>query len=322
MKSLFQENLKKLAKIYSQKYIAEKTGFSQASINNYLAKTSEPSIQFLVALKNAFGINVENFLFDVYSEESNKGYDKFVGNYFIYFFNNDSYKGEVHKSLKNTLNYGVLSIYRENPQSNSVKILATFSPDRWKMIKLLKECNQSNNFEDLTQWEEGGDHTYCGDIETNDHSIFINLKCDEIGDNAYIILNNPQTAKTEYQGGMGTVNSVARGREHNPCVQLIIISKKVLDLPEGEIYNTLRLDEYNIRVDDACKDIVDIFKRLYIEQNEISLELTDEQKQSIVKNKLEYHFKNILEANIFRFAKVSNKEDDAIYNLIKEGVDA
>ena len=38
MNNNFQNNLKKLAGRFSQKYIAEKTGFSQSSINNYLTK--------------------------------------------------------------------------------------------------------------------------------------------------------------------------------------------------------------------------------------------------------------------------------------------
>ena len=63
MNSMFQENLKKLTKQYTQKGIADRTGFSQSSINNYLSKVSEPSIQFLIALKDAFGISVDDFLF-------------------------------------------------------------------------------------------------------------------------------------------------------------------------------------------------------------------------------------------------------------------
>ena len=58
-----------------------------------------------------------------------------------------------------------------------------------------------------------------------------------------------------------------------------------------------------------------------LKKNEISLELTDNQKQAIIRNKLEYHFNEILEANAFRFAKITNKEDDDIYRLIKEGID-
>ena len=81
MNNNFQNNLKKLAGRFSQKYIAEKTGFSQSSINNYLTKNSEPSIQFLVALKDAFGICVDDFLFSDYVSENYVSYEKFLGNY-------------------------------------------------------------------------------------------------------------------------------------------------------------------------------------------------------------------------------------------------
>ena len=68
--SNFQKNLKVLANKYTQKYIAEKTGFSQSSINNYLAKSCEPSIQFLIALKNEFGICIDDFLFSEIEAEN------------------------------------------------------------------------------------------------------------------------------------------------------------------------------------------------------------------------------------------------------------
>lgn len=73
--SMFQENLKKLAGQYSQKYIAHRTGFSQSSINNYLSKSSEPSIQFLIALKEAFGISVDDFLFSSFDAKEQVSYE-------------------------------------------------------------------------------------------------------------------------------------------------------------------------------------------------------------------------------------------------------
>ena len=66
---------------------------------------------------------------------------------------------------------------------------------------------------------------------------------------------------------------------------------------------------------------MDLFKRLYSDNNEIALSLSENQKNAIIQNKLEYHFNEILQANMFRFAKISNKEDDKIYKLIKEGID-
>ena len=74
-KTAFQNNLKILTSKYTQKYIAECTGFSQSSINNYLTKNSEPSIQFLVALKNAFGICLDDFLFSDIDLSNEVSYD-------------------------------------------------------------------------------------------------------------------------------------------------------------------------------------------------------------------------------------------------------
>ena len=317
MNSMFQDNLKKLTLKYTQKYVATKTGFSQSSINNYLSKNSEPSIQFLIALKNAFGISVDDFLFSDFKLDEQASFDRFMGNYLIYYYNNDSYKGEVHKNLKNTLNYGVLSVFKDFQFDKSVQVKAIFTKARTDAIKLLKSLNATNEINKI--YEESG-NVYCGDISTSGQSIFIDLSNIENGDKSFIILNNPPS-KLNYIGGVGTVNSIARGREHNPCIQFIIMSKKLIDVPDGELYDLLKFDDFTINLDFAIKDVIDLFKRLYAEKNEISLELTDNQKQAIVRNKLEYHFNEILEANVFRFAKISNKEDDAIYKLIREGID-
>ena len=101
----------------------------------------------------------------------------------------------------------------------------------------------------------------------------------------------------------------------------MIISKKLIDKPDGEIYDYLKFDDINVNLDYAIKDLVELFKRMFAEKNEIASSLTENQKIAILQNKIEYHFNEILEANVFRFAKISNKEDDAIFKLIREGVD-
>lgn len=317
MNSKFQENLKKLTQNYSQKQIALKTGFSQSSINNYLSGSSDPSIQFVIALKEAFGISVDNFLFGDYEVENKVSFDQFLGNYLIYYYNNSSYKGEVHTNISNTLNYGVLSVYKNS--SANVSVFATFFKEKINATRMLKLLNaDSDNTEEI--YRNNG-NVYEGDISYTDQSLFFNLSNKDNYDRCFIILNNPPT-KQKYIGGVGTVNSIARGREHNPCVQFVILSKKIINVPDGELYKILKFEDYSVNLDFAIKDTIDLFKRLYAEKNELSLELSDIQKQAIVRNKLEYYFNDILSANTFRFAKVSNKEDDGIYKLIKEGVDA
>ena len=99
------------------------------------------------------------------------------------------------------------------------------------------------------------------------------------------------------------------------------MSQKLIDKPDGEIYECLKFDDFSVNLDFAVKELVDLFKRLYSENNEIAISLSENQKNAIIQNKLEYHFNEILQANMFRFAKISNKEDDKIFKLIKEGID-
>ena len=317
--SNFQNNLKVLAGKYTQKYIADRTGFSQSSINNYLTKSSEPSIQFLIALKNAFGICIDDFLFSEIDADDNTVYDRFVGNYIVYYYNNNSYKGEVHNNLANTLSYGVISVVKEKNLDKKVVVYGSFMKAKAEAIKLLKHLNSLSGGDIINAYLETNNY-YKGDIKTTQQSIFVELFNKFLGDQCYIILNNPPS-KANYIGGVGTINTVARGREHNPCVQFLLISKRLVDKPDGEIYECLKFEDINVNLDNAVKELIELFKRLYVEKNELANTLTENQKSAIVQNKLEYHFSEILEANVFRFAKISNREDDLVYKLIKEGVD-
>ena len=318
--SNFQKNLRVLANKYTQKYIADCTGFSQSSINNYLTKSSEPSIQFLIALKNSFGICIDDFLFSEIETEEEVSYERFIGNYIVYYYNNSSYKGEVHTNLTSTLNYGVISIVKEHILDKNVVVYGTFMKAKTEATKLLQKLNSYTSGEQIINDYKGTESFYVGDIKTTAQSIFIDMYNKVNGDQCYMIFNNPPST-SNYIGGVGTVNTIARGREHNPCVQFVIISKYLIDKPDGEIYECLKFDNINVNLDYAVKDLIDLFKRMYVEKNEISDNLSEYQKVAIIQNKLEYHFDDLIESNIFRFAKISNKEDDAIYKLIREGID-
>ena len=316
--SNFQKNLKVLANIHTQKHIAEKTGFSQSSINNYLTKSSEPSIQFLIALKNAFGICIDDFLFSEIDLDNQENHDRFIGNYLVYYYNNNSYKGEVHTNLSSTLNYGVISIVKE--AENNAEVYGVFMKNKTDAIKILTQCNNAKTQTEIIDIHCETDNYYKGNITTTRQSIFLDIYNKFNGDKCYLIFNNPPS-NSAYIGGVGTVNTMSRGREHNPCVQFIIMSKKIIDRPDGEIYDCLKFNDIKVNLDYAIKDMVELFKRLFSEKNEIASTLAEYHKIAILQNKIEYHLNEILEANAFRFAKITNKEDDLFYKLIKEGVD-
>lgn len=318
--SNFQKNLKVLATKYTQKHIAEQTGFSQSSINNYLTKSSEPSIQFLIALKNSFGICIDDFLFSEIETDNQVSHDRFIGNYLVYYYNNNSYKGEVHTNLSNTLNYGVISVLKEKELNNNVLVYGVFMKDKSEAVDILKRLNQAKDTAEKMKIHHETKNYYKGSLSTNKQSIYFDLHNKFNGDQCSMMFNNPPS-NGKYIGGVGTVNTMARGREHNPCVQFMIISQNIIDKPDGEIYDCLKFDKINVNLDYAIKDMADLFKRLFAEKNEISLNLNENQKLAILQNKIEYHFNEILEANVFRFAKITNREDDVVYKLIKEGVD-
>ena len=147
--SKFQENLKVLTNKYTQKYIAERTGFSQSSINNYLTKSSEPSIQFLIALKNAFGICLDDFLFADIDVVQQTSFERFLGNYIVYYYNNSSYKGEVHTNLSSTLNYGVISVSNATEMGKNVIVYGVFMKDKTDAIKILKQLNLAKSSKEI-----------------------------------------------------------------------------------------------------------------------------------------------------------------------------
>lgn len=317
--SNFQKNLKVLTDNYTQKYVADKTGFSQSSINNYLTKNSEPSIAFLVALKDAFGICVDDFLFsEITKTNDDTSYERFVGNYLVYYFNNDYYKGEVHTNANNVLSYGVISIVKKDEFARDVNVYGSFLKERKDAVNLLSECNNTDS--SILECHKKQGNLYRGDVHINDKNIFIELGNSANGDRAFFIFNNPPSV-AKYIGGVGTVNTISRGREHNPCIEYVIMATKLIDKPDGELYKYLELNDYKVNFDYAIADLISLTKRLYIDNNEISSTLTDGQKKSIIQNNLEYHFNEILQSNSFRFAKISNKEDDYVYKVIKEGID-
>jgi len=315
--NFFKNNLRKLADKYSQKYIADKTGFSQSSINNYLSKNSEPSIQFLIALKDAFGIDIDGFLFSNYEESEIADADRYVGNYLVYYYNNSAYKGEIHTNIKNTLNYGVLSVIKKNEIDKNVIVYGSFYKDRVEAVKTLKSANENFSYESIYQLHSGKKNFYDGSIRSNLNNLFISLSNKNKDDEVYFIFNNPPS-NADYIGGLGTINSVCRGREHNPCVQFAIMSRKLINRPDGEIYNSLSLGYTDVDFNTPVNELVELFKRLYVENNELSNNLTEDQKESIIENKLKYYFNEIVDANMFRFAKITNHEDDVVYRILKE----
>ena len=102
-------------------------------------------------------------------------------------------------------------------------------------------------------------------------------------------------------------------------MQYIILSSKILQISDGEIFNLLSLGLVELSIKNETTNLIELFKNLYIEQTNSTL--TEYQKRNIIEDTLENIISDVAEANMFRFAKVSNMEDDNYYRLIKETSD-
>lgn len=328
MENFFSFNLQNLIKKngISQRALAEELGVSNTAISRYIKGENEPSVSMLLMLKDNYNINIDDFLtkkidfFDVQTKSAtisfNKNYDeKFIGNYLIYYYNTGFYKGKVDSLAYNTLKYGVLSIYKNSKKKVVAGMILFKSRTDAENYKLKLDKYTS---EEIEEELKKNDDLYVGSIDFNFTQIFINITNEKQNDKGLIILNNPPTDKS-YIGGLGTINSVSRARELMPCVQFVIISKYILNKSEGELYSLLTLSVSDINVKNETEKLINLFKNLYLSsENNEDMFLEEYQKVKIVENCLENLMKELIDANVFRYAKISNSEDDDFYRLIKE----
>ncbi len=316
----FLNNLKCLTEVFSQKDIAQKTGFSASSINNYLSGKSQPSAMFLLKLKEAYKIDIDQFMTAKIDKENfmkqNLSYRKFFGNYIVYYYNSSAYKGKVGSYNYDILTFGVISIIDDKDISSPKGTLASgiFMLTRMEAEKYLKVLDSFNgDVEKIKSFYSSFPNSYFGNLEQNTTQLFISLKNNN--DQCLIILNNPPSSK-KYRGGLGTVNSISRGREHVPCIQYILLSNVSFKVPDGEIYNILSLGVSDINIKNETKELIELIKNLYLSSKPTGL--SEYQQRKIVEDSIENIVQNAVDANLFRFAKVSNMEDDQYYRLIKD----
>ena len=320
---VFNTNLRMLASILTQKQIAKDTGVSPSSIANYVAGTSEPSASFLLSLRRAYHINIDSFLTEPLKESNftksqDSSCDKFLGNYIVYYYNASAYKGKIDTYNSEVLNFGLISVFKDEfDNANQIKTLGLFMKSRREIENCLKTLNDAEgNCQKIKSFYDKYNDLYHGTIRQNSTEVFISLETEN--DNCLIILNNPPTSK-KYIGGLGTVNSISRGREHAPCIQFILLSSHPLQIPDGEIYDMLSLGSGDIDVKGDAEDLIELFKKLYI--SDAGNGFNEAQKQRIIEDSLSVLASNIVNANMFRFAKVSDFEDDNYYRMIKDEID-
>jgi transcriptional regulator with XRE-family HTH domain len=321
MENIFITNLKFFLKqqAITQTEFAKQMGVSNASVSNYLSGQNEPSLTFLQNFKKAYEISLDDFLIKKQENTQNvmlldQNLLRFVGNYLLYFYDSSAYLGSTSNLEKNALKYGVISVIANK---NKLTSYCGFFKEFENATSFKNKLDSAKTPSSLLNMLLSSDEiVYDGTVEISQTQIFIFLK--SFNDQSLIIFNNPPSNKT-YIGGLGTVNSVSRGREHMPSIQFALIARKELNLPEGEIYNMLALDTVDVNMQNQTEKLLTLFKNLYLTENQNTLKLEEFQKKKIFESSLQNIISDAIELNVFRFAKISARTDDEYYNLIKKG---
>lgn len=335
--SIISANLKRLIaqNHINQKELADKLGVAAASMTDYCKGRRIPSVEFFVSLKNLYDISIDDFLTKSINPPANtlpaeaSSIDpdlmatcrKYCGLYFVYYFDTSKYKGKDTQLPKASVLYGVLFIY-ENPSALNVPEFSCAAvlgikdrQDATLIKKTLESLRDPSRIVDRIG-DKYPNTAYYGDFELSQAHAFVNLRHGNT-DKALIIFHRVDNNKPNYTGGIGTVNSVSKGRERAPVVQFIGISRYPLSMSIEEIHHCLLLNYPSFKAEEETEEMIRNFKALYVDDEAAAQGFSEYQKSVIVRSTLERFIKKSLERNMFRYGKVSERDDDEWYHAIK-----
>lgn len=337
MCSVISSNLKKLIaqQNTTQKELAQKLGVAPASMTDYCKGRRIPNIEFFMSLKKHYGISIDDFLtrsIGPSAEALPSGRlrtdpailttcQKYCGMYFVYYFDTSKFKGRDTQPPRDSLLYGILYIY-ENPSTLDLPEYGCAAvlgiSDRNQVILLKKSAERLQTPSEILAYIEKNysNTAYYGDFQLSQEHAFISMS-HAATDKALLILHRVDNNKPNYTGGIGTINSVSKGRQRMPVVQFMGISRYPLSMSVEEIHHCLLLNYPVFKAERETDEMIQNFKTLYVNDGEPKEGFSELQKAIIVRSTLERYIRKSLERNMFRYGKISERDDDEWYHAIK-----
>ena len=323
----------------TQKEMARKLGVAPASMTDYCKGRRLPNMEFFVALKEQFGISIDEFVTkdltpsdtlappkaQVFDQQLLETYKKYCCSQFLYYFDTSKTKGRDIQAPRDSVLYGILYIY-ENPDSTEVpefKCAAILGiDDRDEVSRLKSKLDKIKDPGKILEYISSNYESaaYYGDFTLSQLYGFVSISHANT-DKALMIFHRVDNNKPEIIGGIGTINSVSKGREHVPVVQFIGMSKYPLSMSVEEIHYNLLLDYPSFEADQEMVDeMITNFKALYADPDgAICKGFSDYEKAIMVKSTLDKYVRTALTRNMFRYGKITGTtDDDQWYHAIKK----
>lgn len=336
LEKIISSNLEKLMekKGLHQSDLVDVTGYSAPAVNGYCKGKKIPSLLFLQRLKEEYGISIDDFLTEDFSPFGTASPDKkntdtlkkYCGVYLAYYFDTSQTKGNVEAGLSGeSVRYGIIFIGEALSSGvSSLKCAAVFgfhekykAERNWEIVRQKDSFNKViNHYVQIEQSEDVS--VYYGNVGFSEKHMFINMAHSGTDRMLMIFYRVDQNNKPEYIGGIGTVNSVSKGRKHMPVVQFIGVSRYKTDMSPEEIGYRLLLDYPTFRAETEAREMIELFKSLYMAPDSASEKLSDYHKETIVRSSLERYIEQSLQRNIFRYGEISEDDDSKWYGVLKK----
>ncbi len=316
----------------NQKKFAEATGFAPAAICAFLNhdNPNTPSLRLLCEMKRVYGISIDDFLtknitpadYNMPPETTKlvdtelEAYTRFVGTYYLYYLDTSNYKGNDTNSPAESLRYGVLHIYA-TPSSvdklshNVICIMGLTTRQEAVSVHMNIENNKGEEIESYVLGNYS-DSAYYGDFELNSYHAFISLT-HKTKDRALIILHRTPSSQKYYNSGIGTINSISRGREPMPTIQYIGLSRRETSLSEDEIHRMLLLNYISVKDSRDTDELIADLKKTFTDETR-----SDYERNITVRGEISNYVRKVVERNLFRVGKISNRDDDSWYHNLKD----
>ena len=319
----------------TQKRLAQQVGVATATMNDYCAGRRAPQATFFVELRKLYGIDINEFLTstiripasarqtaaDSLTESLRRVYGKYCGVYYVYYLDTSRFKGRDNLSPAMSLLHGILCIYEEPASVGGLRYSCAAVlgiENQEKADRLMQEFRASDSpVSMLDKIDSSYSRTaYYGNFEIGQEHAFLNLR--HAGtDRALAILHRVDSNKDKYLGGIAAINSISKGRERMPVLQFLGISRSPLCISAEDIQHALLLRYPIVDVREEVEEVLRIHRILFIDNDDARNSFTTDQKKAVIQSTVERAVLRNLIRNAFRYAKISEEDDDAWYHLIK-----
>ena len=341
----------RVAMRWTQARMAELTDISPAALGNYIKGYRLPDVTYLLRVcripelkEKNLTLTVDMLLSESFDPESSgdgraqreqmvatdaKAEDM-VGVYLCYYFDQVRLSYERDFREARALRYGVLVLFEDHETRAMRAVAAFYSQESLARARRAKKeleeifaahakaRDRAAQIREYAETWQASTDVYWGAVSFGKCHAFLHIDAPFCADRALIVLYLPGSRRDGgYQGGLGSVASVAQGTGQMPTAQKMIVSRYELQCSETEIASHLSLEPSRLVPDAEATELANLCQKLYRSDDVITSSLDDHDKIAIIGNRLRQLLQRHVEKHACCVGSVSEEENDAVCSLIQ-----